>query len=160
MTKRLGPVAIFLLVLMSPTPLKADDAEDAALKLVKDIGGHVVRWRKGTTYQVVEVNLTGCIVTPGTLRQLNAFPHLEGLSIGGEDFLFDTRFVTAKEIKEIQELKNLRTLILIGGEITDTEVKELRELKQLQTLELRRTTVTDEGAKELQKALPKCEIKR
>jgi hypothetical protein len=153
-----GAVAVSFLALLAPSFLRADEAEDAALKMVNDIGGHVVRWRKGTTYQVVEVNLTGCTVTPGTLRTLIAFPHLEGLSIGGEDFLFNTRFVTVNEMKEIQELKNLRTLTLTGLEITDAEVKELRGVEHLTSLNLKRTNVSEAAVIELQDALTHCKI--
>jgi hypothetical protein len=66
--------------------------------------------------------------------------------------------VTDAELKELQELKGLQDLALVGTQVTDAGLKELKDLKGLQTLNLTGTHVTDAGLKRLKEALPKCRI--
>ncbi len=91
-------------------------------------------------------------------------------------------FDTDVGLKELAELKNLKSLALAGTKITDAGVKDLARLKNLKSLDLRTakitdavlkelpqmsslrwldvtdTRMTDAGVKELKKALPDCQI--
>ncbi|HKB38219.1 MAG TPA: hypothetical protein VKD72_17355, partial [Gemmataceae bacterium] len=73
--------------------------------------------------------------------------------------LYETK-VTDAGLKELKELKNLRTLNLGGTGITDAGLKKLKEFKSLQGLNLMDTKVTDAGVKELMAALPELQVFR
>jgi hypothetical protein len=51
-------------------------------------------------------------------------------------------------------------LDLSDTQVTDAGLKELKELKNLRSLDLFNTRVTDAGAAVLQNALPKLKIRR
>ena len=57
--------------------------------------------------------------------------------------------VTDAGLKDLKELKGLRTLNLSRTKITDTGLKDLKELRGLRFLALDRTQITDAGLKDL-----------
>lgn len=164
--------------LMSSASLRADEAEDRAVKFVTKIGGKVTRDENQPGKPVVAVvlnfteltdagltelsvlrnltslDLTRTQVTDQGLKELKAFKGLTALGLGG------TR-VTDKGVKELAAHANLTTLFLNNNlSLTDTGLKELSSLKNLATLNISSTKVTDAGVDELQKALPKCKISK
>src|ERR1700733_4793066 len=69
MSHRRLPPAAFLL-LLAAAPLRADDAEDQAVKAVEKLGGTMVRDDNNPTRTIVEVDLSGTLVTDAGLKEL------------------------------------------------------------------------------------------
>jgi hypothetical protein len=168
---------VYGLVLGSPALVRADDAEEKAVKFVKQMDGSITRDDKRPGQPVVKVSLWGAEVTGAELKQLTAFKSLTTLDLSCSSVtdtglkevaalkdltalnLAATVKVTDAGVKELAALKNLTSLNLGSAvKVTDAGVKELAALKNLTTLNLRRTKVTDEAVRELQKALPGCKI--
>jgi hypothetical protein len=57
-------------------------------------------------------------------------------------------------LKEIKQLKGLRSLYVSGHQITDVGLRELKELKRLRSLHLYGSKATHAGVAELKKAVP------
>ena len=72
-------------------------------------------------------------------------------------WLDDTQ-ITDAGLKDLNELKGLLVLGLSRTQITDAGLKELKELKGLQWLYLSGTKITAAGLKELNQALPATDI--
>jgi len=64
--------------------------------------------------------------------------------------------VTDEGLKELAELKELRSLSLSGTRVTDAGLKGLKGLRQLRLVLLHKTRVTPEGVADFRQALPKC----
>ena len=111
------------------------------------------------------------------LRNLDAFPELEGLSVfspdvtnaGLEHLKRFTRLqeldlectgITDAAMEHLGGLNQLQDLDLRGARVTDAGLERLNGLKQLRHLRIFDTVVTDAGVKKLQQALPNCRIDR
>ncbi|MGO9110051.1 MAG: hypothetical protein ACLP9L_12535, partial [Thermoguttaceae bacterium] len=68
--------------------------------------------------------------------------------------------VTDDELQHVERLSKLQYLSLAGTQVTDAGLEHLAGLTQLATLVLSDTYVTDAGVAKIQKALPNCEIIR
>jgi len=149
--------AILLLLALTGTSLRADQAEDKAVRSVEKLGGTVQRGEMVVGDFVVDVvtdvYLTGPRVTDAGLKELAALKTLQTLDLWGTK-------VTDVGLKELATLKTLQTLDLSDTQVTDVGLKELAALKTLQTLDLSGTQVTDMGKAELRKALPNCRVLR
>jgi internalin A len=141
MFKRTTIVMICLLSLTCAT--HADEAEDKAIKFVKELGGKIQNDDDAPiTGPVIEVDLEGRQLTDAGLKKLVVFKQLRSLNIA------DTK-VTDIGLKELATLKQLKKLALGGPGVTDAGMKELATLNQLEDLDLQNTKVTDAGLKEL-----------
>ncbi len=72
-------LAAVLLVLLSATGLRADDAEDRAIRAINKLGGRFTRDDKTAAKAVVAVTLYGFEVTDATLKELKGLTSLETL---------------------------------------------------------------------------------
>lgn len=140
-----------LVACLASNGARADEAEDKAVKVVKDAGGTVTRDMKRPGQPVVEVKLAHQKLTPATLKSLAAFPRLTDLNLGESS-------VTVAGMKELAAVKTLTDINLAATDLTDDGLKELTALKNLTSLQLKFSKVTEEGVKAFRKALPKCNV--
>jgi hypothetical protein len=111
MTKRLPLLAACLL--LAAAPLYANDAEDAAAKTVKRLGGGLTSDETDPARPVVGVDLAGVAVADGDLKTLTA----------------------------LKQLKTLDLSVCLA--VTDAGLKHLTALKRLEVLNLGYTGTTD-----------------
>jgi Leucine Rich repeat len=116
---RVMGTAALLLVLLAISRSGADESEKNAVMALEALGG---------------------IVTHDET--------MEGSPLVGAYFSHTAR-VTDAGLKNLKELKGLRTLDLGKCQVTDAGLKELRELNKLEVLMLDSTKVSDAGLKEL-----------
>ena len=175
MSHRLLPLAAVLL--LAAAPLRADDADDRALKAVKDLGGEVVRIGDDPGKPVVNVDLHATGTTDADLKRLVGLKGLWKVNLS------DCKGVTDKGMKELAGLQGLEVLYLSHTGVTDVGLKDLAGLKSLQFLNLAHcpgvtdaalpdlsavkglkyvrlylTKVTPAGTAALRKELPACHI--
>jgi Leucine-rich repeat (LRR) protein len=72
--------------------------------------------------------------------------------------LNDNKLLTDQDLKAVERLTGLRSLLLSGTAVSDLGLDLLRGLRQLEELDVTRTAVSAAGAQRLQEALPGCEI--
>ncbi len=153
MTQRMAGGTVLLLVLLTATDLRADEAEEKVVQAIQKFGGHVTRDEKTDGKHVVALYLSNGPVTDADLKELAALKQLQKLNLCYTQ-------VTDAGLKELAALKQLQTLDLQSRQVTDAGLKEVAALKQLQLLHLSCPQVTDAGVAEVQKALPKLGICR
>ena len=94
------------------------------------------------------MSFRGLGITDETIRRLDGLTHLEHLvlmvSRGPH-----TGTVTDAGLKHLKAFSGLRTLVLMGCEISDSGLQHLKDLKELRTLELVGTRVSDAGVMQL-----------
>jgi len=112
-----------LVLLLVPGVLRADDAEDRAVRAVEKLGGSVFRDDKAPGKPVVAVSLM----------------HMRG----------EPKMAGDADLKDLAALTHLKKLILWGTDVTDAGLKHLVSFQQLQMLSLRGTNITDAGVKQL-----------
>jgi hypothetical protein len=139
---RLTPFGVLAVLLLASAPVRADDAEDKAVKFVEKLGGQVFRDNKQPGKPVVHVGLAGAKITAAEMKELAAFKNLATLAMPGAT-------VASGGFKELAPLKNLTKLILYGSPVADEGLKEIATLTSLTELDLRDTKVTDAAMKEL-----------
>src|SRR5437763_1165287 len=100
---------MLVLTLLTPGLSQADEAEDAAVKAVENLGGAIVRDEKAIGKPVIAVHLSGDKVGPR---------------------------VNDAELKVLAGLKDLRTLNLEYSKVTGWGLKDLVGLKNLVDLHL------------------------
>jgi hypothetical protein len=147
--------ATCLILVLSLLPLsyvRADEAEEAAAKLVKKLGGKFSREGKEADGPVIVADLSKSEVTDKDLKKLAGLKSLMVLN------LYDTA-VTNKGLKDVAALKTLEGLDLRATKVEGKGLKELTKLKGLKILFLAKD-VPDEDVAQLRKALPKCKIAR
>jgi Leucine-rich repeat (LRR) protein len=160
--------------------VRADEAEDKAVKAIQEMGGRIYRDEKAKDKPIVFVSLNGTEVADPELKHLakhlaglkqlqtlglrrtkvtdKGLEHLAGLKQLQTLGLVSTQ-VTDAGLKHLAGLRQLRKLDLTNTQVTDAGLKHLAGLKQLKMLDLRGTKVTGKGKADLKKALPKLQIK-
>ena len=102
--QRLKTEAGLLVILLAMTCgacfAHADEAEDAAVKFIQDLGGRITRDEKAPNKPIVVVQLGSTKVTDAGLKHLVGLKQLRAL------FLADTK-VTDAGLKELVKLKQL-----------------------------------------------------
>src|SRR5437660_701354 len=111
-------------LLLTAAPLYADNAEDAAIKAVEDLGGECTHEDKDPAKPVVHVDM-GAQAKDADLKILAAFKRLRGLDLQGSQ-------VTDAGMKTVATLKGLQELYLGETAVMDAGVKQLGGLKALQ----------------------------
>ena len=140
-------LVVTLCCFVGPPIVRADSTEDAAIKVIKQLGGQIKQ-----NGEVVDLSRTQ--VTDAELKELAALKNLATLNLS------ETWWVTGAGIKELAALKNLTTLDLCGLAsndstpggvrkplLNDDGVKELATLRNLRSLVLAWTSVTPAGLK-------------
>lgn len=141
-------------VMLAVTAVRADDAEDKAVKYVESLGGKVERDAQQPSKPVVRVVLSRSKMTDEGLKELAGLKKLAQLDLSNTA-------ITDAGVKELAKMKTLIWLDLAFTKITDTGLKDLAGMKDLKTLGLAQVeTVTKAGLADLQKQLPGCEIAR
>jgi hypothetical protein len=137
------------LLVIPPATLSADEQEDGAVRLVKELGGGVDRDEQARHRPVIVVYLAYTNVTPTDLKRLaNELARVKTLRRLDLSNTGNTG-TTDAGLKEISVLKQLHWLDLSGTRVTDAGLKHLAGLSELRELELEDTVVTDVGLKEL-----------
>ena len=135
------------------------DRQEEAVKAIQELGGRVMYDHQLPRGQF-----------PGQKRFLeDAVARVATYSrnLVGTDFLsyaVDVAFcgpqVTDAGLMHLEELTDLKMLILNGTQVTDAGLVHLNGLTNLIRLDLKDTQATDDGVEKLQQALPKCWIMR
>jgi hypothetical protein len=146
-----GRLGLGLVLLLMVGVLRADQAEDRAVQVVKKLGGEITRDQKAPGQPVTRVDLVFTAVTDRDLKELAPLKNLKKLGLAFTD-------VTDGGVKELAAFPQLESLDLSGTLVTDAGLKELAGLMQLRKLLLIRTKVTPAGIRALKQALPQCEI--
>src|SRR5436190_17813763 len=126
-----------LVLVASSAAVRADEAEDKAVKFVEKLDGRVTRDEKATGKPVVTVSLNFAKLTDADLKELAAFKSLKTLRLVSVEKLTDAG------LKELAALSTLTELDLTRTKVTDAGLKELAPLKNLTALWLGETQVTD-----------------
>jgi hypothetical protein len=100
---------------------------------------------------VTHCHLTDPRIRNDHLDELQAFPHLEYLSL-------EQSKVTDAGMKRLETLYNLAGLRLKGTAITDLSIDSIGRLQNLREVNLENTNVTKNGIEKLRKQLPDCKI--
>jgi internalin A len=118
--------------------------EAAAVKALEKLGANLIVDTSRSGKPVVNVMLSGKMITDTSLKDLKELKSLKWLTLS------DTQ-ITDAGLKELKQLKDLQTLRISYTPITEVGLNELTQLKRLQTLDLSYTKVTDAGFKRLKK---------
>src|SRR5689334_16700603 len=109
-TVRLLMTGAALALLAGLGAVRADEAEDKAIKAIEQVGGHVYRAdRDGKA--VLKVTLRG-EATDASLKELAALKELDSLFLSGTG-------LTDAGLKELAACKQLQELRLLGKQFTD-----------------------------------------
>jgi internalin A len=146
-----GAALLLALAPITTISVRADEAEDRAVKAIQKLGGRITRDMKAKGKPIVGVNLDRTEVTDAGLKHLAGLKRLQNLKLYGTK-------VTDAGLKELAGLKQLKHLSLYKSEVTDAGLKHLARFKQLKTFNLSKTKVTAKGIADLKKALPKLRI--
>src|SRR5262249_51366592 len=124
-TQRSLTGAALLLALASSmdVSVRADKAEEKAVKAGEKHGGKVRRCDTARGKPVVAVDLRSTLSTDADLKVLKECKRLQVLDLG-------VTSVTDAGLKELKELRQLQELDLTFTKVTDAGLKELKELKQ------------------------------
>jgi hypothetical protein len=170
-----GAALLLALTPLTPVCIRADEAENKAVKVIEKMGGTITRDKKAKDKPIVGVDLDNTIMTDAGLKHLVGLKQLRELylrttqvtdaglkHLAGLKYLqtlaLDETKVTDAGLKHLAALKQLRVLNLSDTELTDAGLKELAGFKQLRKLYLSGTEVTDKGKADLKKSLPKLKI--
>ena len=146
-----GAALLLAFVPWSAVSVRADEAEDKAVKAIEKLNGKITRDQKAKDKPVIGVYLSGPDVTDAGLKHLAGLKRLQHLKLYGTG-------VTDAGLKHLAGLKRLQHLSLYKSEVTDAGLKHLARFKQLKTFNLSKTKVTAKGKAELKKALPNLVI--
>src|ERR1700681_4626928 len=102
---------IGLVMLLPVGIVRADEAEDRAVRVIKGLGGSITRKDKTPGSPVVGVRLWGPEIREAELKELASLKQLQSLNVSFTN-------VTAAELKELAGLKQLQSLDLSGTEVT------------------------------------------
>jgi internalin A len=150
MSRRL-PILVLAGSVFLALAARADEAEDKALKLVKDHGGTVTREETKLGKPVIAIRI-GAPTSGGPfaerptlkgLKGLTAFKTLTALDLSG------CRGLTDERMKEVAALTTLTDLNLSGTDASDKGLLALAPMKELTALNLSGTEVSNKGLNEL-----------
>src|SRR5262249_32912716 len=116
---------IGLALLLTPGAVRADDAEEQAVKAVEMLGGKLTRDEKAAGKPVAAVNLHDAKVTDDDLKELAGLKQLQALDLSENN-------VTDAGLKHLAAFPQLRTLNLRWTYVTDAGLKELAAVQHLQ----------------------------
>src|SRR5437868_625354 len=136
--RRLSTGAVLVLLSGLGPGLRADEAEDRALRAVAKLGGKATRDEKAPGRPVVAIDLSFTTVKGPVLKQLASLEALRALDLS------DTRIADG-DLRELAGCKGLRKLDLSGTRVSDGGLRQLASLGQLQELRLGRTRTTGAG---------------
>jgi Leucine-rich repeat (LRR) protein len=136
---RILPVALLLVV---PSLLKADEAEDKAVKLIEKLKGKYERDKDAGGRPIIFIELGYTKVTDPDIEELTSLKKLTQLDICGTK-------LTEAGLKEVAKLQQLRWLALDETKVTEAGLKEVAQLKQLESLYLSGSDVKDAYLKHL-----------
>src|SRR5262249_15392151 len=115
-----GLVLILLAMTCGPYFAHADEAEDAAVKVIQDLGGRITRDEKARNKPIVGADLTFTKVTGAGLKELAGLKQLQRL------YLESTK-VTDAGLKELAPLTHLQWLHLENTKVTDAGANNLKK---------------------------------
>jgi WD40 repeat protein len=169
---RMGSVLVLCLL---PAFLRADEAEDRAVKTIQRVGGDFRRDEGLPGKPVVSVQFFNSRVTDADLKDVAGLAQLRVLGLNStkvtdagfrelasltqlkELYLTWTK-ITDASFQQIAHFPQLQLLKLDSTKVTDAGLKHLAALQELKELDLSGTLVTREAVQELQQALPHCHI--
>ena len=131
-----------LVIFLLPAFLRADDAEEKAVKTIQRLGGD---FRRGDTLPdkpIVLVMFYNTKVTDADLKDVAVLRQLQCRNLNATK-------VTDAGLKHLAPLTEMKELYLSWTNVTDTGLKELAPLTKLELLYLDSTKVGDVGLKEL-----------
>ena len=154
--------------------VRADDAEEEVVAIVKKAGGYVDRNARDAKLPIVRVGLHGCKITDTDLKKLAVLSTVKVIDLSdatitdagleylsGMKSLVDLNLqytpVTDAGLKSLKQLGKLSSLDLTSTKVTDAGIGHLIECQELTELYLGKTGVTDAGVKKLVK-LTKLEV--
>lgn len=126
------------ILLASPTPARADDAEEKAVAVLTKLGGGFLRDGSKPGNHVTSVSFAGPKLSGADLRALAPLQHLTVLTLVGTS-------VSDEDLKELAAFPNLTELNLNGAKITGEGFAALSGLRKLAKLILLGTNMTDAG---------------
>lgn len=152
-------------VVISKHPIGIGIGEKAAVKAIRDIGGHVFRDSRGdnvievrlngienltddtlahvaTLHDLTDLSLEETTISGAPLKHFAKLKHLEWLN------LWKTR-IDDDGLAHLTGLRNLESLPVGGTNITDAGLEHLKDLPGLRYLGLRDTAITDAGVQQL-----------
>jgi hypothetical protein len=160
-------ILLLAVLLLNASAVRADEAEDAAVKVVEKLGGKVIRDENTAGKPVQTVDLRGVPLTEANLKVLRDFKNLDMLILAdkqltGYEFhtllkmglLHTLSRAATKEGKRPASAADVHVLDLANSRLTDADLLELGALKNLQQLSLRGTTISDLGLKVLKERFP------
>ena len=100
--------------------VRADEAEDKAVKAIQELGGLIIRDRQAKDKPIVGVKLSKSRVTDAELKHLAGLQQLKALDLIGTK-------VTDAGLKHLVGLKQLQVLILDGTKVTAKGKADLKK---------------------------------
>src|SRR5262249_33436310 len=100
--------------------VRADEAEDKAVKAIQELGGRIARDQKAKGKPIIRVYLSGTDVTDGELKHLAGLQQLQMLD------LMSTQ-VTNAGLKHLAGLQQLQKLFLVGTKVTGKGIADLKK---------------------------------
>jgi hypothetical protein len=158
-------VASLILTVAGANVGYADEAEDRAAALVKELGGSALRDEKAEGRPIIRIHLKDRKLSPDDMRILAACRQLAALELFScpvapdalkelaplqklQRLELNTCGVTDAGLEALAGLTQLENVFLLGNPITDAGVKHLAGMKKLQWLNLSFTRITDAGLHE------------
>jgi hypothetical protein len=164
--------------ILSISSTRADEqAEQAAIAAIEQIGGTVRTLAKNTDEKEAAFHLSGKDVTDEGLAQLEPIGNLVWLNLRGTKITdaglahlaniktltrlhLENTAITDTGLAHLAGLENLEYLNLYGTQITDAGLDHLKNLKKLRKLYVWQTGVTKAGADQLVASIPELYINR
>jgi hypothetical protein len=119
-TTRWSLTGAALLLALTTVPVRADEAEDKAVKAIEKLGGIITRDEKVKGKPIVSVGITRDDVTDALLKHLAGLKQLQTLDLS-------LTKVTDAGLKHLAGLKQLRLLDLDHTRVTDKGEADLKK---------------------------------
>ncbi len=113
-----GAALLLALVPWTAVCIRADEAEDKAVKAIQKLGGRIIRVRVAKDQPIVRVELSRTKVTDAGLKHLAGLKQLRTLYL-------DHTKVTDAGLKHLSGLRQLQWLHLGHTQVTDAGLKHL-----------------------------------
>lgn len=122
-----------------------------AVGIRKDFGDEQLASLADVGESIIELNLSGTMVTDAGMAKLAGMPNLKKLRLN------DTA-VTDEGLAQLKGLPQLEFLVLFGTQVTDAGMAHLKEISSLKKVFVGGTGVTEAGVTALQEGLPEAEV--